>query len=231
MNLQVYNPNTPRLWDKRLFETNEELLKSPYYMDKINKVTSYLENKRGKFLDIGFGAGNLERSLFTDNTKLQIYGIDFSHKAVASAKKKFKGNFLVGRSQKLPFKKETFDFVAMLDVLEHISENESKTVLGEINRVLKRGGHFIISVPINENLKKMDRDGTNYNKHLRQYTPELLEKELNSSGFHILKKEFIYAFRKNYILKTAFVKLFSSFKKPNVLVVFSRKLSWIKDGT
>lgn len=218
------NPNTPRLWDKLLFEKNNELLKSPYYRDKLDKVYKFLEHQRGKILDIGFGMGNLEKKIVEKNLVLEIYGVDFSSKAVKRAKEKLKGKFYKAKTQNLPFKNAFFGTTIMLDVLEHIPESESKITLDEINRVTKRNGYFVLSVPLNENLEEMNKEGKNLNAHLRQYTPKLLESELNASGFKVIKKDFIWAFSKNYFLKNLIVRLWPTLRKPNVLVVYCRKI-------
>ncbi len=217
------NPNTPELWDKRLFETNEILLHSPYYIDKLRRVADFLKNKNGRILDIGFGAANLERLILASDTKLKLYGIDFSSRAVMRANRELKGTFILAKSQKLPFRKSFFDFLVMLDVLEHIPSQESGRVLSEISRVLKRGGNFIISIPLNEDLAKMNNEGTNFNKHLREYTPKILKKELSLVGFGVLGWEFIYAFRNFYFLKNLAVKIFPNFRKPNLLIVYAIK--------
>lgn len=217
------NPNTPKLWDKRLFDTNEELLRSPFYIDKLNKVYRFLKNQKGNFLDIGFGAANLEKKILSRGTNLQIYGIDFSKKAVENAKKSFAGSFYVAKSQRLPFKNSFFDFVVMLDVLEHIPEVESKKVLGEIRRVLTDKGNFVLSVPLNEDLQKMNKEGTNFNAHLREYSSRILEDELKKSGLETFKKEFIFAFSNYYFLKSLIIKMFPNFRKPNLLIIYARK--------
>lgn len=224
MQKRTINPNTPQLWDKILFERDNELLMSPYYKDKIDRVYKFLKNRKGEFLDIGFGMGNLERKMIMGGVDLNIYGIDFSRKAISKARKEIKGKFYAARPHKLPFKKSYFDFVAMLDVLEHIPQIESKKVLDEINKVMKKKSFLVISVPVNEDLKKMNEDGTNLNAHLRQYTPEMLEKELSLSGFEVMKKDFIYAFRKYYLLKNIAIKIWPSLRKPNVLLIYSRKI-------
>jgi ubiquinone/menaquinone biosynthesis C-methylase UbiE len=217
------NSNTPNLWDKRLFETDKELLGSPFYLDKISRIGKFLKNKKGKFLDVGLGMANLERWLLDRESQLKIYGVDFSPKAVLYAKKKLAGKFVVAKSQKLPFKKSYFDFAAMLDVLEHIPRGESKKALGEINRVLKKGGEFVVSVPLNEDLETMNRNRTNFNRHLRQYTVRILVRELQLAGFKVLKRDFIYAFRNFYFLKNLITKIFPNFRKPNLLILYVQK--------
>lgn len=211
------------MWDKRLFEINEDILDSPYYIDKLKRVAGFFKNRKGKFLDIGFGAGNLERLYLVKYEKIDLYGIDFSPKAVKSARKNIKGRYTLAKSQKLPYKNNFFENAAMLDVLEHIPKIESSRVLNEINRVLRTNAFLVISVPLNEDLEKMNRDGTNFNEHLRQYTSSILEKELVRAGFKVVKREFIYAFRTNYYIKNVFIKLFPYLKKPNVLIIFAQK--------
>lgn len=220
MSDKLINKNTPRLWDRLLFEIDETMMGSPYYLDKIRKVIRFLRNKRGNFLDVGFGMGNLEKNIILNNFPLNIYGIDFSNKAVNRANKLFKGKYLVGSAQKLPFKSSFFDAIAMLDVYEHISKGDSKDVMDEINRVTKIGGSFVISVPVNEDLRKMNEEGTNYNMHVRQLTSRTLKKELQRSGFKVLKEDYLYAFRKYYFLKKIVANTIPGIRKPNVLIVY-----------
>src|SRR5574340_1057761 len=152
MAINYFNPNTPSMWDKNLFGNNQELLNSPFYVDKINKVSNFLFGKTGKFLDFGLGLGNLVDKLISQRTRLDIYGVDFSSKAIANARKKFRGQFLLTDLKKVPFEKSSFDYVAALDVLEHFDQKEVKSVLSEIKRITKRDGYLIISVPLNEKL-------------------------------------------------------------------------------
>ncbi len=53
--------------------------------------------------------------------------------------------FIEGTATRLPFPKNSFDAIFIIDVIEHIQE-ENK-VMQEIHRVLKPGGFFIASTP------------------------------------------------------------------------------------
>lgn len=218
------NKNTPELWDKILFDKNKELLSSPYYIDKIESVNVFLKDKKGAFLDIGFGMGNLEKMISQSNSNIEVYGIDFSGKAVERAKKCLAGKYIVTNPEKLPFPESFFDYIAMLDVYEHMFKSDSAKVLREINRVIKSYGFFIISIPLNENLKKMNREGTNYNAHVREFSETTIAKELKNAGFKILKRKYIYAFKKLYKIKSAIIKLLPNYRKPNVLLIYSQKI-------
>lgn len=223
MHRNFRNPNTPKLWNKRLFDENQMLLRSPIYINKIGKVFKYIKTRKGKFLDVGLGAGNLENLIINANLDIELFGIDISSKAVLNAKKQFGRNFFVADIFNLPFKKSFFDTAAILDVLEHIYKEEALAALNEINRVMKKGGHLVISVPLNENLKELDKRGENYNMHLREYTLKTISAELSSSGFKTLGYDFLYAFRNLYWLKSYIVKLVSPLRKPNLLIIYCKK--------
>lgn len=223
MDYKFRNPNTPKLWNKRLFDENEMLLKSPFYIDKLGRIVSFLRNHPGKFLDIGMGAGNLEEKIIKVDRNIEIYGIDISSKAILNAKKKLRGNFYVSDIFGLPFKTSFFDTISILDVLEHVYEKEAPCALREVNRVLKNGGCLMISVPLNENLKKLNLEGKNYNSHLREYTLEVLTKELKSAGFTVKNCEYIYAFSKFYRIKKILMNIVPGFRKPNLLIVYCMK--------
>ncbi len=217
------NPNTPKLWNKYLFQKNYELIHSPIYIDKINRVLKFLEPKKGKFLDVGLGRGYLEKKIIKSNLKVSIYGVDFSPKTIKYLNKEIAGNFYVANLFNLPFQDSFFETIAVLDVLEHIERNKILQAMKEINRVLKNGGQIVISVPINENLKLLNREGRNYNAHLREYTLPIIKKELLSSGFKIFKHEYLTAFKKFYKIKNIITKVLPDFRKPNLLIVYAQK--------
>lgn len=217
------NPNTPELWDRLLFEKNRELLASDFYKDKINRIYKFLKNRKGRFLDVGVGMGNLESKMLRDGTKLDIHGVDISPKAIFRAKKRLKGQFYISRAESLPFKDSYFDVVALIDVLEHVDEAKSITTLRESNRVLKRHGHLIVSVPINEDLVDLIRTKRNTNEHMREFTPEILGNELALADFSVIKKDLLYAFSKFYYLKSLIMRFIPGYRKPNLLIMFSRK--------
>jgi ubiquinone/menaquinone biosynthesis C-methylase UbiE len=217
------NPNTPNLWNSLLFEENRTLLSSDVYKDKLKKVTAFLKGKKGKILDIGFGMGNLEKILISRDTSLKLYGLDISDKAVNHIKKLYRGDFRVGEAQHLPFQDSHIDIVVMLDVYEHIYEDSSKLVLSEVRRVLRKGGDFIISVPLNENLKWLNGSGKNHNRHVREFTHRSIKKEIESAGFEITKTELLYAFHNHYRLKSLVVRIFPKLKNPNLITVYALK--------
>lgn len=92
----------------------------------------------GKILNVGFSDG-VSLSLFGD--KDDIVGIDIDKNRLEIAKKF--GKVIYAGAEDLPFENETFDSVVTLEVIEYVKKKEH--ALGEMSRVLKRGGTLIIS--------------------------------------------------------------------------------------
>lgn len=89
-------------------------------------------------------------------------------------------------SQGIPFPDATYDFVFMLEVLEHVPGPFA--VLSEIRRVLKPGGVFIVSVPNPFHFKELiwnlfripDRQG-----HIYSWTRQTMAALGDMSGFRL----------------------------------------------
>ena len=111
----------------------------------VTKIIEYISLlKNGKILDFGCGTGNYLEALsnLTDN---QFYGIDASSDMIEIArKKKIKAHFNISTHKSLPFPDEFFDFIYIIDVLQHIPGHELKQLICEISRVLKPGGKILI---------------------------------------------------------------------------------------
>lgn len=119
---------------------------NPTFHHKFNFNFSLPYIKNRKVLDIGCWTGQFEK-LASQKTK-QIVGIDPGASAIRVAKKMVpKAKFKVANATKLPFSRNSFDTVTILDVIEHIPLNSESVCLNEIKRVLKPGGHLILSTP------------------------------------------------------------------------------------
>ncbi len=118
----------------------KQLLKG--FDDRFEKLVEEIHQNtrvKDKILDIGCGEGKIWE-LFPD---LQVTGLDFSQENLKKAKKFVKP--VLGSAEKLPFKDNSFDIVLATEILEHVINPEK--LLTETDRVLKRGGHAIISFP------------------------------------------------------------------------------------
>ncbi len=103
------------------------------------------KDKTKKLLDVGCGGG-----FFLKETEkfVSCVGIDFSEEALNQAKKNCESKLVLGSALNLPFKNNSFDFIACLGSLEHFIDMEK--ALNEMNRVLKKNGKIIFYVPNSE---------------------------------------------------------------------------------
>ena len=94
----------------------------------------------------------------------------------------------------LPWTDESFDLVTTFEVAEHLVRAES--YLGELHRVIAKGGHLLISTPNHAFFKsrlralkgrRLGMEGT----HFRFYTKDQFEEMLREAGFKIIKRNSI----------------------------------------
>lgn len=134
-----------------------------------------------KVLDIGSWTGSYE-TLIYDLAK-EITAVDIEEKALKVLKKNLpKVKCVKAYSNKLPFKKDTFDIVTFWDVIEHIPVGTESETLREINRVLKNGGYLFLAT-VNKNFWSDLLDPAYYLAGHRHYTRDQLLKLLKDSGF------------------------------------------------
>lgn len=98
--------------------------------------------KDGKVLDLGCGDGLFIKLL--QDKGIEAKGVDFSKTAIEKCKKKGLEAYLVDVGQKnIPIASNSFDYVTILDVLEHLLCPEE--LLLEAKRISRK--YIIISVP------------------------------------------------------------------------------------
>jgi len=100
-------------------------------------------------LNIGVGNGWLEKRCLEQGWK--TYSLDPSQEAIRSLETiGIKGE--VGYIEKNPYAENFFDVVFCSEVIEHLSDEQVNLGLLEIERVLKKSGVLIGTVPYKENL-------------------------------------------------------------------------------
>lgn len=100
-------------------------------------------------LNVGIGDGNFEREGLRRGW--EMVSLDPDEQAVRSISAAgVRGE--VGSITFMPFADCSFDFVAASEVLEHLTSDERKQALREIERALKPGGCFLGTVPLDEDL-------------------------------------------------------------------------------
>ncbi|MCI0452777.1 MAG: class I SAM-dependent methyltransferase [Candidatus Latescibacteria bacterium] len=106
-----------------------------------------------RVLNIGVGDARLEGLLLERG--YQVYALDPSPDIVAWVRERYRldaSRAVHGWSQDLPFAPDTFDWVVMSEVIEHLPTEVMQQTFAQVRRVLKAGGHFVGTVPANEDL-------------------------------------------------------------------------------
>lgn len=217
------NDNRKSFWNVRIRRQYAQLLQSPIYKNKITLVTKIVSKVKGNVLDVGFGYGHIEEKLKTQEN-IHIYGIDISNYAVKRMRRKTNGHFRAGNILNIPHESSSFDCVLVLDVIEHIPPDKTFLAYKELYRVLKKGGHLVTSVPINEGLERQLLKRKNPGAHLREYTPNILKFEHKISKLNVIEEHFLYAFQKHYFIKKIIINVLPfHLRKPNIYLIHSIK--------
>lgn len=123
-----------------------------WHKNKFGEVIDRVKLTGGEsVLDLGCGPGTL-LSLLPKKYGLAV-GLDISERQIDYARKNFDGiMWMVGMIEKLPFKTEKFDYVFVIEVLEHIPLEQVKSTLDSLHRIMKKNGRLIITTPNNHSL-------------------------------------------------------------------------------
>lgn len=147
-----------------------------------------------RFLDFGCGSGTLLSKIVKVNSQLEVHGADVSKQAITIIKKKIpKGKFYhIQDGKKLPFKKNSFDFILASDVLEHIYDTEF--IFQELYRVLKPNGKLLITVPYHGMVKNIVITFLGFDEyfepkqpHIRFYTKNNLFTCITNNKLKVIK--------------------------------------------
>ncbi|MFA5031954.1 MAG: methyltransferase domain-containing protein [bacterium] len=198
---------------------SEKNLHSLIIQERLNYVLNYIDNlnlgKGAKILDLGCGAGVTSVSLLLKG--FDVCGIDVSEKMLDLAEKncikaglKCKNIFRQGSIENLDFDNNTFDVVVAMGLIEYLRWDYWG--LQEMYRILKPGGHLIVTVPnmlrlsyitnpkfLFSLLKKTARKvlplvlGSKVSMHTRHWlyskTPKLFARKYTPAGLKNILKE------------------------------------------
>ena len=159
--------------------------------NKFKKVSELIPEK-SKILDVGCNDAKILSFLKNPN----YFGADINKDKISeSDNKKIKFKQADLNKDELPFKNEKFDFILLLDVLEHVVNPQK--LLFEAKGKLKSGGKLIITLPNDYHLLNKIRFVLNKHLtenpfapygHLHYFPIKSGEKFLKDNGFKIEKK-------------------------------------------
>ena len=119
-------------------------IRSAWHHIKFNFIKNKI-NKKNIHLDIGCGSGTFVSIL---NNKYSA-GVDISSKQIKFANKTYGGQqkkFFCYK-KKIPFKKNKFNSISLIELIEHLSDQEINKLMRQIHNLLKKGGKIYITTP------------------------------------------------------------------------------------
>ncbi|HBP51305.1 MAG: Methyltransferase type 11 [Candidatus Shapirobacteria bacterium GW2011_GWE1_38_10] len=173
------------------------------YLDKITSKISTI-------LDIGSGTGGTTKLLEKYG---KVIGIEKNSFAQSLSKKR--GLEVVkGKAEKLPFKKNSFDLVTILDVLYHRDIKNINKVIKETSRVLKPKGFILIT---DSAFSFLQGNHSSFVYEKRRFTVSELKKILYKNGFITTNDSYVYFSIFPFVfLKRTIIDLFFKSNKSDV---------------
>lgn len=148
-------------------------------------ISNYLAPS-GSHLDFGAGSGDVLQLLLDRGLNSAGFEPSPERQALLLAKIGGHKNFL---GVKGLASNEQFDVVLLMEVVEHVLDEDFDAVLGQVAAFVKPGGYLIASTPNNEDLESSNVycpvSDTLFHRwqHVRSFTPESLSGCFASRGF------------------------------------------------
>jgi ubiquinone/menaquinone biosynthesis C-methylase UbiE len=208
-----------RIWD--YFQNDESMGDKSFIADTRYQYLADQIPVGASALNIGVGAGGLERIMHDKQIIVSCLDPNAESIQKISEKLDLEERAQVGYSQEMPFPDNTFDFVIMSEVLEHLSDDIIAQTLIEVKRVLKPTGRFIGTVPADEDLKESivvcPCCGKVFHRwgHVQSFSEERLQEMLTQSFLsHKISRHYFGSFdrlnmkgRISLLLKQLMIKL------------------------
>ena len=192
------------------YKNQQEDLHRMYYKDRyrkhkqekrlhiIKELLKGYNHKDDLILDLGCGDGYAFSYSLNGYPVKTYLGLDLSKEKL----KKVLGNIkhssaIVGDAENLPISNKSVNTVLCLETLEHLLD--PLATFKEVERVLKPGGIFLLSVPIDSPLQRILIQGikkltpqrsSRFNEHLHVFTNASIKCFFKETNFKVLTKRF-----------------------------------------
>jgi ubiquinone/menaquinone biosynthesis C-methylase UbiE len=156
--------------------------------DRIRKIKRMYKGRQpGLILDVGCGKGRMLHELRKKGWG--VCGTELSDLSCDFAKEEFGLDIKKGDVSECALPDDHFDVITMWHSLEHCRDPHG--TLNECHRVLKDGGILIVAVPNLASLQyRLSKDKwfhLDVPRHLYHFTPSVLTRLVNASGFKTVK--------------------------------------------
>jgi SAM-dependent methyltransferase len=136
-------------------------------------------NQQTKILEIGCGTGGNLQLLSRYG---QVFGVEMDEDARRLAKQRSSSPILPGSlPYDIPFPGDLFDFIILMDVLEHVKEDQESLL--KVRERVRNEGYIVITVPAFQFLWSRHDD---LHHHKRRYTKNSLYNLIQKAGYNIV---------------------------------------------
>ena len=143
-----------------------------------------------KILDLGCGMGHYSKNIY--NKGFEIVGIDFSKQMLKIAKQNEPSiKFIEADICKLPQNLDKdFDGVLIAYVVQHLSKEETKGVLINLKKYLKKDAKLLILFGEgNGTLNKKEPFNSEFSYVIKEYEKKEITEQLDECGYDVLEIE------------------------------------------
>jgi SAM-dependent methyltransferase len=129
-----------------LFREEADNVRDRLTREIVDNVIRFIK-PNDKVVDIGCGVGDLLTEIYDRMLSVNVYGCDFSEKAIEGASRRLPHGLFQRHAihKNLPYRDESFDVVLCSDVLEHLEY--PSLIVAELVRICRTGGLVAIIVP------------------------------------------------------------------------------------
>jgi len=189
--------NQEKIWEA--FQNDESLVDTAFSARRRFEFIAKKIPQGCRVLNIGVGNGHLE-SILVDKGGI-VSCLDPSDSAIDKLRERLGlgDRAKSGYSQLIPFSNNSFDYVIMSEVLEHLSDETINATLKEVKRVLKKEGKFIGTVPADENIEEniviCPHCAERFHRwgHVQSFSEEKLLKLLESEFYPVTVKRTLFS--------------------------------------
>lgn len=138
-----------KAWNWKALDSNVEKIWKEPSIESFYLVNRWKQKEMKNFLDLGCGLGR--HSILFAMNDFEVDAFDLSKDAVKSTKDwaeslELKVECKEGDMLKLPYDDDSFDCIYCRNVISHSDTEGVKTIIKEINRVLKAGGECYLTL-------------------------------------------------------------------------------------
>jgi SAM-dependent methyltransferase len=192
-------PDGELVWTRDMvhrFWAYERRREENYFSFQVGGVVTrrFRRHLRGRVVDYGAGTGFLLDELLAAGVRCGA--VEFGEHATAALADQFagRGGFLGARSYgNLGEWKSTFDAACLLEVVEHLYDEDLQECLSSVRSLLKPKGVLIVTTPNEEDRSESficsPESGLLFHRyqHVRSWNAETLSEALAASGFAVIE--------------------------------------------